>query len=303
MPPLRPTLSTAKLRAKPSDRDAVSAKLSGVGFLFLGSRTKSSPSVNASLADFQHYILALGTAVMIPAVLVPMKGGSDMSAPLRFLIRATPHGLAPRITSFSANNLWWCSRLAISDGLQGDRVRVVQTLLFVTGINTLLQSLFGTQLPSVIGGSYAFLIPVMAIMQDSSLAAIPDEHERFLQSMRAIQGAVIVSSSIQIILGYSQLWGIFSRFFSPLGMAPVVALLGFGFFERGFLVVGRCVEVGLPMLILFVVLYQNVQIREIPILERFSLFICIALVWAYAQILTSGGAYNHFVLPLVVNAV
>uniref|UniRef100_A0A453FJX4 Uncharacterized protein n=1 Tax=Aegilops tauschii subsp. strangulata TaxID=200361 RepID=A0A453FJX4_AEGTS len=31
----------------------------------------------------------------------------------------------------------------------------------------------------------------------------------------------------------------------------------------------------------------------IPILERFSLFICIALVWAYAQILTSGGAYNH----------
>jgi xanthine/uracil permease len=55
--------------------------------------------------------------------------------------------------------------------------------------------------------------------------------------MRAIQGALIVSSSIQIILGYSQLWGIFSRFFSPLGMAPVVALLGFGLFERGFPVV------------------------------------------------------------------
>mgnify|MGYP005838962849 CR=1 FL=1 len=128
-------------------------------------------------ADFQHYILALGTAVMIPAVLVPMMGGSDVSAPLRFLIRTTPHGLAPGVTSFSANNVWWCSRLAISDGLQGDRVRVVQTLLFVTGINTLLQSLFGTRLPTVIGSSYAFLIPVMAIVQDSSLAAIPDDHE------------------------------------------------------------------------------------------------------------------------------
>uniref|UniRef100_M8AXF6 Nucleobase-ascorbate transporter 2 n=1 Tax=Aegilops tauschii TaxID=37682 RepID=M8AXF6_AEGTA len=193
------------------------------------------PWGEAIILGFQHYILALGTAVMIPAVLVPMMGGSD--------------------------------------------------------------SLFGTRLPTVIGGSYAFVIPVMAIVQDSSLAAIPDDHEqRFLQSMRAIQGALIVSSSIQIILGYSQLWGIFSRFFSPLGMAPVVALLGFGLFERGFPVVGRCVEVGLPMLILFVVLSQylkNVQIREIPILERFSLFICIALVWAYAQILTSGGAYNH----------
>jgi len=35
--------------------------------------------------------------------------------------------------------------------------------------------------------------------------------QRFLETMRAIQGALIVSSSIQIILGYSQLWGIFSR--------------------------------------------------------------------------------------------
>ncbi|KAG2591818.1 hypothetical protein PVAP13_5NG506800 [Panicum virgatum] len=187
------------------------------------------PWGEAIILAFQHYILALGTAVMIPAVLVPMMGGDD-----------------------------------------GDRVRVVQTLLFVTGINTLLQSLFGTRLPTVIGGSYAFVIPIVAIIQDSSLAAIPDGHERFLETMRAIQGALIVSSSIQIILGYSQLWGIFSRFFSPVGMAPVVALLGFGLFERGFPVVGRCVEVGLPMLILFVVLSQylkNVQIKDIPILE------------------------------------
>ena len=56
-------------------------------------------------------------------------------------------------------------------------MRVVQTLLFVTGINTLLQSLFGTRLPTVIGGSYAFVIPIVAIIQDSSLAAIPDGHE------------------------------------------------------------------------------------------------------------------------------
>lgn len=61
--------------------------------------------------------------------------------------------------------------------MQGDRVRVVQTLLFVTGINTLLQSLFGTRLPTVIGGSYAFVIPIMAIIQDPSLSGIPDGHE------------------------------------------------------------------------------------------------------------------------------
>lgn len=61
--------------------------------------------------------------------------------------------------------------------MQGDRVRVVQTLLFVTGINTLLQSLFGTRLPTVIGGSYAFVIPIMAIIQDPSFLGINDGHQ------------------------------------------------------------------------------------------------------------------------------
>lgn len=82
--------------------------------------------------------------------------------------------------------------------------------------------------------------------------------------MRAVQGALIVASSIQIILGYSQLWAICSRcnfhlnrslfqyyilfidettltvhyrFFSPLGMVPVISLVGFGLFDRGFPVV------------------------------------------------------------------
>nr|GFC08434.1 nucleobase-ascorbate transporter 2 [Tanacetum cinerariifolium] len=57
---------------------------------------------------------------------------------------------------------------------------------------------------------------------------------RFLATMRAIQGALIVASSVQIILGYSQLWAICSRFFSPVGMVPVIALAGFGLFDRGF---------------------------------------------------------------------
>lgn len=36
--------------------------------------------------------------------------------------------------------------------------------------------------------------------------------QRFIMTMRAIQGALIISSCIQIILGYSQLWGICSRY-------------------------------------------------------------------------------------------
>ncbi|CAL9160024.1 unnamed protein product [Musa hybrid cultivar] len=217
----------------------------------------SNPSWGEAIVlGFQHYILALGTAVMIPTLLVPLMGGSD-----------------------------------------DDKVRVVQTLLFVTGVNTLLQTLFGTRLPTVVGGSYAFVVPIISIIHDSSLTRIVDDHERFLQTMRAIQGALIVSSSIQIILGYSQLWGIFSRFFSPLGMVPVVSLVGFGLFDKGFPVVGRCVEIGVPMLILFIASSQqylkHLHVRRLPVLERFSLLITITIIWVYAHLLTVGGAYKY----------
>ena len=55
-------------------------------------------------------------------------------------------------------------------------------------------------------------------------------------------------------------------------------------------------EIGLPMLVLFVALSQylkHVQVCHFPILERFSVLISIALVWLYAHILTVSGAYKH----------
>ncbi|CAM8900743.1 hypothetical protein QQ045_009756 [Rhodiola kirilowii] len=181
-------------------------------------------------------------------------------------------------------------------GSDGEKARVIQTLLFVAGINTLLQALFGTRLPAVVGGSFAYVVPIVYIISDSSLTRITDNHERFIQSMRAIQGALIVASSIQIVLGYSQVWGIFSRFFSPLGMAPVVGLLGLGFFQRGFPSLGNCIEIGLPTLLLVIGISQYMKhvkvMKDVPIFERFPVLICIAIMWIYALILTACGAYR-----------
>ncbi|KAL4345098.1 hypothetical protein HN51_063136 [Arachis hypogaea] len=84
-----------------------------------------------------------------------------------------------------------------------------------------------------------------------------------LSTMRAVQGSLIVASCIQIILGFSQIWAICSRFFSRLGMVPVIALVGFELFDRGFLEVGSWVEIS--MLILFIALSQDKGItRQIP---------------------------------------
>ncbi|KAI9082215.1 hypothetical protein K1719_019972 [Acacia pycnantha] len=181
-------------------------------------------------------------------------------------------------------------------GSDGDKAKVIQTLLFVAGINTLLQALFGTRLPAVVGGSFAFIVPIAYIIRDPLLQQISDSHERFVQTMRAIQGALIVASSIQIILGYSQVWGLFSRFFSPLGMAPVVGLVGLGLFQRGFPLLGNCVEIGIPMLLLVIGLSQYLKhvrpFRDIPIFERFPVLICVTIIWIYSVILTASGAYR-----------
>lgn len=40
---------------------------------------------------------------------------------------------------------------------------MIQTMLFVSGMNTLLQTWFGTRLPVVIGGSFRFIIPSLYV--------------------------------------------------------------------------------------------------------------------------------------------
>ncbi|XP_042491400.1 nucleobase-ascorbate transporter 1-like isoform X1 [Macadamia integrifolia] len=217
----------------------------------------SNPSwVQTIILAFQHYILMLGTSVMIPTSLVPLMGGTN-----------------------------------------GDKARVIQALLFVAGIKTLLQTLFGTRLPAVVGGSYAYMIPILSIIGDSSLQRIPDPHERFLHTMRAIQGAVIIGSSLQIILGFSQLWGIFSRFFSPLNMSPVICLIGLELLQQGFPEVAACAEIGIPMLLMVVGLCLYLKhikiVRDFPVFERFSILISIIIIWTFSFLLTVVGTYKH----------
>ena len=41
---------------------------------------------------------------------------------------------------------------------------MIQTILFVAGLNTLLQTFFGTRLPAVIGASYSYVPTTISII-------------------------------------------------------------------------------------------------------------------------------------------
>ncbi|KAJ7566678.1 hypothetical protein O6H91_02G114300 [Diphasiastrum complanatum] len=182
-------------------------------------------------------------------------------------------------------------------GDNGAKARVIQTLLFVNGINTLVQSFLGTRLPVVINGSFAYFIPIFTIINASRFQSIFDDGTRFHHTMRAIQGALIASSSLQVLLGFSGLWAILLKYATTLSIAPVITLVGLGLYEFGFPGLAKCVEIGLPELVLLVIFAQflrNVKLRkQMPIFERFPIIFSVAITWAYAYILTVGKAYKH----------
>ncbi|CAA6657543.1 unnamed protein product [Spirodela intermedia] len=173
-------------------------------------------------------------------------------------------------------------------GRQEEKAKLIQTMVFVSGINTLLQVNFGTRLPVVIGRSQTFILPTLSIIFRQRCSDILDPHERFIHTMRAIQGALIIASSLQISFGFLGIWGVVVRYLSPLAAVPLVTLAGLG--------AAKCVEIGLPAIILLVFLSQYVPSalkRRRVIFDRFALTITVVIVWVYAFFLTVAGAYKH----------
>ncbi|KFK32504.1 hypothetical protein AALP_AA6G251200 [Arabis alpina] len=216
----------------------------------------SNPSWHETVVlAFQHYIVMLGTTVLIANTLVPQMGGDP-----------------------------------------GDKARVIQTILFMSGINTLLQTLIGTRLPTVMGVSFAYVLPVLSIIRDYNDGQFINEKQRFRHTIRTVQGSLIISSFLNIIIGYGQAWGNLIRIFTPIIVVPVVSVVSLGLFVRGFPLLANCVEIGLPMLLLLIFTQQYLKIfmhRIQMILERYALLVCLAIIWAFAAILTVSGAYNN----------
>lgn len=118
----------------------------------------------------------LGTIVMISSHLVPRMGGSHVSF---FTSLCLCWHICSNFSSPSLLVSTACGSISLYSVIlkQGDKARVIQTFLFLSGVNTLLQTLIGTRLPIVMNPSFAFFIPVMSIIEDFSLRSFDDEHE------------------------------------------------------------------------------------------------------------------------------
>jgi xanthine/uracil permease len=86
----------------------------------------------------------------------------------------------------------------------------------------------GIMLCVVIGGTYAFILPTVSIISSTRNQRIISNRVIFFHTMRGIQGSLIVSSTLQIILGFNGMWDIVVRYLSPLSFVPLVSLIALG---------------------------------------------------------------------------
>ncbi|XP_063862654.1 solute carrier family 23 member 1-like [Scylla paramamosain] len=116
----------------------------------------------------------------------------------------------------------------------------VSTIIFVSGVNTLLQSTLGVRLPIVQGGNFAFLLPSIAILstnymsceaQQSANLTVEDQEELWRDKITFIQGSIAVSSVFQIFLGFTGLIGVLLRWITPLTILPTIMLVGLSMFD------------------------------------------------------------------------
>jgi nucleobase transporter 1/2 len=106
-------------------------------------------------------------------------------------------------------------------GFDGGQIALLISSVFIaSGLATLVQVLVGTRLPIVQGVSFAFLGPFFAI-----IAAHPGE-----DAMRYIAGGILAGAIVEMIVGYSGLFGVIRRYITPITIGPVIALIGLSLF-------------------------------------------------------------------------
>ncbi|XP_058390763.1 solute carrier family 23 member 1-like [Diceros bicornis minor] len=121
---------------------------------------------------------------------------------------------------------------------------LISTVFFVSGICTLLQVLLGVRLPIFQGGTIGFVVPSMAMLSlpdwmcpewtlDASQVntSSPEFTEEWQKRIRELQGAIMVASCVQILVGFSGLIGFLMRFIGPLTVTPTIFLLALPLFD------------------------------------------------------------------------
>ncbi len=203
------------------------------------------PPLETIILGFQHYLTMFGSTVAIPLLLAPALG--------------------------------------ITDPVQ--KGWLIATMFFVSGITTLIQTIWGNRLPIVQGGTFSLLAPTFAICGMAALANVGWEVR-----MQHVQGAIIAGSVFEIIVGASGMVGRLLKYVGPITIAPTIALIGLALFKFGAPEAGRHWPIG-SLTIFLIILFSQYLRSKNRTFELYPILLAIVTAWVVSGIFTVLGIF------------
>ncbi|XP_008113629.1 solute carrier family 23 member 1 [Anolis carolinensis] len=192
--------------------------------------------------------------------------------------------------------------------------QLIGTIFSCVGITTLIQSTVGIRLPLFQASALAFLIPAKSILALDKWKCPPEEEiygnwslplntsHIWQPRMREIQGAIIVSSLVEVLIGLVGLPGALLSYIGPLTVTPTVSLIGLSVFQAAGDRAGShwgIAALSIVLIILFAQYLRNVSfllpgykcgkgctVFRIQIFKMFPIILAILVVWLLCYILT-----------------
>ncbi|XP_058704345.1 solute carrier family 23 member 1 isoform X3 [Poecile atricapillus] len=196
---------------------------------------------------------------------------------------------------------------------------LIGTIFTCVGITTLIQTTVGIRLPLFQASALAFLVPAKSILALEKWRCPPEEQiygnwslplntsHIWQPRMREIQGAIIVSSLVEVVIGLLGLPGALLSYIGPLTVTPTVSLIGLSVFQAAGDRAGS--HWGISVLTIFLIILFAQYLRQvsiclpgyrrghgfvllrIQIFKMFPIILAIMLVWLICYVLTRTGAF------------
>ncbi|NXS97141.1 S23A1 protein, partial [Jacana jacana] len=206
---------------------------------------------------------------------------------------------------------------------------LIGTIFTCVGITTLIQTTVGIRLPLFQASALAFLVPAKSILAlekwrcppegtTSPASSSPEQiygnwtlplntSHIWQPRMREIQGAIVVSSLVEVVIGLLGLPGALLSYIGPLTVTPTVSLIGLSVFQAAGERAGShwgIATLTIFLIILFAQYLRNVTIclpgyqrgkgfvlLHIQIFKLFPIIMAIMVVWLLCYVLTCTGVF------------
>ncbi|VDK76991.1 unnamed protein product [Litomosoides sigmodontis] len=110
------------------------------------------------------------------------------------------------------------------------RVLLISSTFVVSGISTIIQTTFGTRLALLQGTAFAYIPSIQVFMQLPEYKCVFTDDDFVAASvyqnkLAIIQGCLMVSSLVPMIIGITGVVGILTKFIGPITVSPLMLLL------------------------------------------------------------------------------